>query len=128
MELTYIGCVKLPDFFIHVNLSTDIDDLKVFPFFTQSILERLKAELPLYLSKADECLLIKLQCWQSHEEELPRQSNACKQVILIQPSSSAAENIFLYLLTQSMKEKQFFGNYLETSIMLQYNSTTTDKL
>ena len=27
-----------------------------------------------------------------------------------------------------MKEKQFFGNYIETSIMLQYNSTTTDKL
>ena len=32
--------------------STDIDDLKVF-FFTQSLLEGLKAELPLYLSKAD---------------------------------------------------------------------------
>ena len=30
--------------------STDIDD---FHFFTQSILEGLKAELPLYLSKAD---------------------------------------------------------------------------
>ena len=49
-------------------------------------------------------------------------------MVLIQPSLAAAENIFLYLLTQSMKEKQFFGNYLETSIMLQYNSTTTDKL
>ena len=54
-----------------MNLSTDIDDLKVFPFFTQSILERLKAELPLYLSKADG-VSTKLQCWQSHEEELPR--------------------------------------------------------
>ena len=72
MKLTYIGCVvKLPDFFIRVNLSTDIDDLKVFPFFTQSILEGLKAELPLYLSKADG-VSTELQCWQSHEEELPR--------------------------------------------------------
>ena len=33
--------------------SADIYDLKVFPFFTQSILEGLKAELPLYLLKAD---------------------------------------------------------------------------
>ena len=57
-----------------MNLSTDIDDFKVFPFFTQSILEGLKAELPLYLSKADDVSteMIKLQCWQSHEEELPR--------------------------------------------------------
>ena len=56
-----------------MNLSTDIDDLKVFPFFTQSILEGLKAELPLYLSKADGVSTeMILQCWQSHEEELPR--------------------------------------------------------
>ena len=53
-----------------MNLSTDIDDLKVFPFFTQSILEGLKAELPLYLSKADgvSTEMIKLQCWQSHRK------------------------------------------------------------
>ena len=53
--------------------STDIYDLKVFPFFTQSILEGLKAELPLYLLKADgvSTEMIKLQWWQSHEEELP---------------------------------------------------------
>ena len=53
--------------------SIDIDDLKVF-FFTQSLLEGLKAELPLYLSKADSVStkMIKLQWWQSHEEELPR--------------------------------------------------------
>ena len=54
--------------------STDIDDVKVFPFFAQSLLEGLKAELPLYLSKAGSVStkMIKLQCWQSHEEELPR--------------------------------------------------------
>ena len=54
--------------------STDIDDLKVFPFFIHSILEDLKAELPLYLSKADgvSTEMIKLQWWQSHEKELLR--------------------------------------------------------
>ena len=52
--------------------STDIDDVKVFPFFTQSLLEGSKAELPLYLSKASSVSteMIKLQWWQSHEEEL----------------------------------------------------------
>ena len=87
---------------------TDIDDLKVFPFFTQSLLEGLKAELPLYLLKSDgvSTEMTKLQWWQSHEEELPRWwSNACKQVVLIQLSSAAAEESFLYLLTHPMKDK-----------------------
>ena len=99
---------------------TDIDDLKVFPFFTQSILEGLKAELPLYLLKADG-VSTKLQWWQSHEEELPRWwSNACKQVVLIQ--LSAAERIFS-LLTNSSNERQnsHLGIIAETSIMLSYN-------
>ena len=78
--------------------SHDIDDLKVFPFFTQSLLEGLKAELPLYLSKVDgvSTEMIKLQWCQSHEKELPRLSNACKQVVLIQQSSAAAKRVFLY--------------------------------
>ena len=56
--------LKLPDFFIQqrcVNLT---------------LLEGLKAELPLYLSKADSVCM-----WQSHEKELPRLSNACKQMV-----------------------------------------------
>ena len=83
MELTYIGCVERTGVLggggavvAHGSsgpTSTDIDDLKVF-FFTQSLLEGLKAELPLYLLKADgvSTEMIKLQWWQSHEEELPR--------------------------------------------------------
>ena len=53
--------------------STDIDDLKVFPFLTQSLLKGLKTKLTLYLSKADGVSTeINLLWWQSHEEELPR--------------------------------------------------------
>ena len=67
--------LKLPAFFYPAKVcelkhtSTDIDDLKVFPFLTQSILEGLKAELPLYLSKADgmSTEMIKFLWWQSHE-------------------------------------------------------------
>ena len=105
--------------------STDIDDLKVFPFLTQPVLEGLKAELPLYLSKAEgvSTEMMKLQWWQSHQEELPRWSNACKQVLLIQPSSAAAERVFS-LLNNSFNERQnsSLEDYIETSIMLQYNS------
>ena len=46
-----------------ISQLVDIDDLNVFPFFTQSLLEGLKAELPLYLLKADgmSTEMIKLQ-------------------------------------------------------------------
>ena len=73
--------LKLPDFFYPAKVcelkptSTDIDDLKVF-FSTPSLLEGLKAELPLHLSKADgvSTEMIKSQWWQSHEEELRESS------------------------------------------------------
>ena len=82
--------------------STGIDDMRVFPFFTQWILEGLKPELPLYLSKADGASteMIKLQWWQTHEKELPR-----LQVVLIYPSSAAAESVYS-LLTNSFNERQ----------------------
>ena len=78
--------------------------MKVFPFLTQSILEGLKAELPLYLLKADgvSTKIIKLQWWQSHEEEL-RDSPALKPVVLIH--SAAAETVFS-LLTNSFSERK----------------------
>ena len=47
--------LKLPDIIIQQQrVNDDNDDLKIFPFFTQSILEGLKAELPLYLSNSFE--------------------------------------------------------------------------
>ena len=106
--------------------SADIDDLKVFPFFLQSTLEGLKAELPLYLSKADgvSSEVVKLHWWQAHEKELPKWSGACKQVLLVQPSSAAAERVFS-LLENSFNNRQnsSLEDYIETSLMLQYNNS-----
>ena len=47
----------------------------------------------------------------------------CKMVLLFQPSSTAAERVFS-LLKNSIQEQQFSAleDYIETSIMLQYNS------
>ena len=79
-----------------------------------------------YLVKADgvSTEMTKLQWWQSHEEDHPRWwSNACKQVVLIQLSSAAAERIFS-LLTNSSNERQnsYLGIIAETSFVLHYNS------
>ena len=64
----------------------------------------------------------KLAWWKSHQHELPNWSKACKNALLIQPSAAAAECVFS-LLNKSFKETQAraLEDYIETSIMLQYN-------
>ena len=115
IQLKCANCSPMPD----------IDDDKIFPFFTDSTIEDLKSELPVYLAKADGVSndLEKTKWWQAHTNELPKWSSACKQVLLIQPSSAAAERVFS-LLENSFSEKQArtLEDYIETSIMLQYNS------
>ena len=65
----------------------------------------------------------KLEWWRSHQHELPNWSKACKTALLIQPSSTAAERVFS-LLKNDFKDNQASAleDYIETSIMLQYNS------
>jgi hypothetical protein len=83
----------------------------------------MKAELPTYLAKADGVSpeMDKLDWWR-HESELPMWSKACKTVLLVQPSSAAAERVFS-LLSNSFSETQTSSmeDYIESSIMLQYN-------
>ena len=64
----------------------------------------------------------KVQWWRNHEAQLPSWSDAVKKVLLVQPSTGAAERVFSIL-------NAFFGHqqnhalqdYLECSIMAQYN-------
>ena len=103
--------------------SSDIDNLKVFPFLKDR-LEELKRELPLYMAKADGVSpeLDKLEWWKKHQLELPNWSRACKTALLIQPLSATAECVFS-LLNNSFKESQTSAleDYIETSLMVQYN-------
>ena len=99
--------------------------MKVFRFLNSSeTLEGLKSELPSYIAKSDgvSTEFDKLAWWKSHQHELPNWSKACKTALLIQPSSAAAERVFS-LLNNSFKENQAraLEDYIETSIMLQYN-------
>ena len=88
------------------------------------MVDELKAEMPLYMAKASDVSaeIDKLQWWQIHEKDLPKWSSVCKQVLLIQPSSAAAERVFS-LLTNSFNDRQnrSLEDYIEASIMLQYN-------
>lgn len=105
--------------------ASDLDQLKVFPFLDDPILPNLKTELPSYLAKASQVHgeFNILEWWKLHENELPNWASTAKKVILIQPSSAAAERVFS-LLNNSFNDKQHscLEDYIESSIMLQYNS------
>ena len=101
-----------------------VNALQIIPFFKDEELEKLKAELPSYLAKADDISdeLDPLEWWKLNATALPYWSNAVKKVLAIQPSSAAAERVFS-LLNSGFGDLQ--GNslkdYIEASIMLRYN-------
>ena len=102
-----------------------VDDLAAFPFLnTQTILDDLKAELPLYLAKAADVdsSIDALDWWKKNANCLPKWVSALQKILLIQPSSAAIERVFS-LLKSSFSEQQecSLQDYVEASIMLQYN-------
>ena len=104
----------------------DLDSLRAFPCLDEdSIIDGLKSELPEYMAKAEDVAptISRTDWWSDHESELPNWSNACKQSLLFQPSSAAAERVFS-LLQNSFKDQQYSSleDYIQTSIMLQYNN------
>ena len=106
--------------------ASNIDDLRIFPFFdADSIIDGLKGELPNYLATAEDISaeFDVMEWWKRHEHELPHWSRACKTLVLVQPSSAAAERVFS-LLANSFNERQTHSleDYIEASVMLQYNS------
>ena len=98
--------------------------LSCVPFFDANERERLKAELPTYLAEVSDIHrdFDQLEWWKLHASTLPNWSAAAKKTILLQPSSAAAERVFS-LLKASFGEQQDMSlqDYIEASIMLQYN-------
>ena len=102
-----------------------INSLAAFPFFTSSTLSNLKSELPVYLVKAadisaDTCVV---DWWERNCHSLPHWSSAVKKVLLVQPTTAAAERVFS-LLNSSFGNRQdgALQDYMEPSLMLQYNA------
>ena len=105
--------------------ASDVDSLKIIPFLKDTaVINGLKSELATYLAKAEDVssTVSKTEWWKQHSQDLPRWSSACQLVLLMQPSSAAAERAFS-LLTNSFndEQKRSLEDYIELSIMLQYN-------
>ena len=78
----------------------DIDCLRAFPFLdSQPIIYCLKAELPAYLAHAEDVSteINPVAWWKRHATELPKWAEAFRCILLVQPSSAAAERVFSIL-------------------------------
>ena len=102
-----------------------IDGLKAFPFLDDSsILDGLKQEFPAYIAKAANvaALVDLLPWWKKYNTDLPNWSAAACKVVLVQPSSAAAERVFSILSTSFGPQQDLaLQDYIECSTMLQYN-------
>ena len=102
-----------------------VDMLKSFPFLNNAaVLQNLKSELSSYVANvADVCPDFDiLLWWQNHMTDLPHWSSVVKDVVLVQPSSAAAERVFSILqLSFGPQQDRSLQDYVQSSIMLQYN-------
>ena len=105
--------------------ATEVDSLKIFPFFTNTTLHNFKTELCVYMAKAASVIpeVTTLFWWQNHSNELPHWSAAVQDVVLVQPSFAAAERVFSFLLGSfDPQQDNALNDYIQASLMLQYNS------
>ena len=96
----------------------EIEQLRVFPFLiSDSVIHELKTELPKYIAASHNVAstVDRKEWWKRNSDILPSWSNACKSVLLIQPSSAAAERCF------SILSNSFTQNHQEHSHLLCYN-------
>ena len=92
--------------------SSSVDNLKAIPIFQDTnVLDNLKAELPCYLSRAVDLGndIDSLDWWKRHSTTLPSWSTAAAMALLVQPSSAAAEGVFLLL-------KSFVGDQQDVAL------------
>ena len=75
--------------------------------------------VPTYMAIADgtSAGANKLEWWKNHASEVPKWYSSCRAILLLQPSSAAAERVF-FLLTVL---RHNHSKTIETSVMLQYN-------
>ena len=104
-----------------------VSALRIFPFLNSDrIIDGLIAELPDYVAAAQDVVVTteeeKVKWWCQQVERLPRLSAAVKQVLLVQPSSAAAERPFSLLsATLSDQQDTALADNLQNSVRLQYN-------
>ena len=104
--------------------ATELELLSSLPFLGVNDVASLKSELPIYLAAIEgiSSNIDPLNWWCNNADKLPNWSSAFKKVILMQPSSAAAERVFS-ILTFSFSKLQTVSleDYVQLSVMLQYN-------
>ena len=95
----------------------------VVPFLNDpTVIANLKEELPTYLGRSTDVDPPDIaQWWKNNELQLPNWSAAAKKACLVQPSSAAAERVFSLLNSFGTKQNNSLEDYVEGTIMLQYN-------
>ena len=83
----------------------------------------LQRELPTYIASATDVNpdINVLTWWEIYEQEIPNWAKACKKILLIQLSSAALERVFSLLENSFWDQACAMEDYIEASIMLQYN-------
>ena len=91
---------------------------------SQTIVDSLKTELPAYIAAAAgvSTEIDPISWWKNHATELPNWATAFRAVILVQPSSAAAERVFSILQRFTAQQESSLEDYIELSVMLQYNN------
>ncbi len=104
-----------------------VNSLRQFPFLDDdTLVDSMKLELPTYLAVAtdvgSDSDTDPILWWKEHSSELPNWANALCHVVLIQPSSAAAERAFSLLNSSfAASQESALADYVEVSLMLQFN-------
>ena len=121
---------KVARYFSPLNLAelqptaADIDALLFLPFLNSNDITTLKSELSTYIAEVEDISksIDPLEWWESNEERLPNWASAFKKLVLVQPSSAAAERVFSLSKSFSKLQTRSLEDYVQLSIMLQYNN------
>ena len=96
------------------------------PFLdSNEVIQQLQSELPTYLTIAEGTAgdTDVPQWWARHAREENHWASACSKILLLQPSSATSERVFSLLQSLfSDRKESALEDYIETSLMLQYNS------
>ena len=108
-----------------VNLDK-VEALRCFPCLDDdATIQDLLTELPLYVAAIDGVELEEedeILRWWAHQHTLPCWQSAVKKLLLVQPSSAAAERVFS-TLNSCFGDDQVSSSedYIESAVMLRYN-------
>ena len=99
-------------------------ELCLLPFFdSNSTIDDLKCERTTYIAEAKDISsqTEKTDWWKRKADKLPKWANACKKVLLLQPSSAAAERVFS-VLSNSFSNRQEHAVFERLHTNLCYDS------